>query len=279
MFAHLEEINARPAPFQCYTAGELWTHEHTSMKMLEYHLDESVDLASRNRGFIDRSIRWIVSHFGVNTNTRIADFGCGPGLYTTPLAENHAQVTGIDFSERSLQHARRVAEQKKLTIDYIQQNYLEFETDKRFDLIVMIFCDFCTLSPGQRETLLGRFYRFLNPGGAVLLDVYSMSAFDKKEETATCKVNQLNGFWSPEKYYGFLNTFKYEEEKVTLDKYTIVEAGRTRTIYNWYQFFTPKDLEKEFKTAGFSVEEFYSDVAGTPCDPGSAEFAVVARKE
>ena len=70
--------------------------------MLEYHLNESIDVSSRNKNFIERSVEWIVSHFGVDKNTEIADFGCGPGLYTTRLAERGAIVTGIDFSENSL---------------------------------------------------------------------------------------------------------------------------------------------------------------------------------
>ena len=172
MFGKLEEINSRPAPFQFYTADELWTDEHTSMEMLEYHLNESVDLSSRNKDFIDRSADWIVSHFRVDENTRIADFGCGPGLYTTLFAEKNADVTGIDFSERSIRYAKKVAYQKGLDINYFQQNYLEFETEERFDLITMIFCDFCALSPSQRKTLLGKFRKFLKSGGSILLDVH-----------------------------------------------------------------------------------------------------------
>jgi len=151
VFDLLEEINSRPTPFQFYTVEELWTDEHTSMKMLEYHLNESVDLASRNRDFIARSIQWIVSHFGIDLNTSIADFGCGPGLYTTPFAENNADVTGIDFSSRSIQYARKIAEQKGLDITYYQQNYLEFETEKRFDLITMIFLRFLRIKPVAKK--------------------------------------------------------------------------------------------------------------------------------
>jgi len=29
MFEELKEINARPKPFEFYTADELWTNEHT----------------------------------------------------------------------------------------------------------------------------------------------------------------------------------------------------------------------------------------------------------
>lgn len=276
MFKELEKINNRPRPFEFYTASELWTNEYTAKQMLQYHLNESIDVSSRRAEFIDRSVEWIVSRFGVESTTTVADFGCGPGLYAKRLAEAGAQVTGIDFSENSLKYAKEVADQEGLNIDYINENYLNVETSKRFDLIIMIMCDFCALSPKQRKTLLAKFASFLKPGGFVLLDVYSLNMFGQKEESATYELNQLNGFWSPEDYYCFVNTFKYLEEKVTLDKYTIVEASRTRVVYNWLQYFSPETLEKEFAESGFTVEKFYSDVAGTPFSPESTEFAVVA---
>jgi hypothetical protein len=85
MFNRLKEINSHPEPFQFYTANALWTDEHTSQMMLEYHLDESVDLSSRNKEFIERSVKWIVSHFGIDRQTTIADFGCGPGSVYNPV--------------------------------------------------------------------------------------------------------------------------------------------------------------------------------------------------
>lgn len=278
MFEMLKEINSRPAPFQCYTADELWTDEHTSKKMLDYHLNESVDLSSRNKDFITRSAQWIISHFKVDVNTSIADFGCGPGLYTTLFAENKANVTGIDFSERSIQYAKQVAGQKGLKIDYYQQNYLDFKIERQFDLITMIFCDFCALSPAQRKTMLNKFFNFLKPGGSLLLDVYSLNSFNNRDEVATYEYNQLDHFWTPENYYGFLNTFKYDREKVILDKYTIIEEKKVRVIQNWLQYFSQDSLQKEFKENGFEVVEIYSDVAGNALSADSPCMAIVARK-
>lgn len=278
MFQQLERINERPEPFELYTASDLWTDEHTSGKMLSFHLDETIDVSSRTAGFIDRSVEWIVSHLDVGEETKIADFGCGPGLYAARLARRGAQVTGIDFSARSIEYGEGVAASEQLNVDYVQQNYLDFETEDRFDLVLMIMCDFCALSPAQRGSLLTKFQSILKPGGAVLLDVYSLSAFDQKEEVALYELDMLDGFWSPNRYYAFLNTFKYGEEKVVLDKYTIVEAARTRTVYNWLQHFAPEDLEQELRDAGFVVEGFYSDVAGTPFDRSAGEFAVIARR-
>jgi cyclopropane fatty-acyl-phospholipid synthase-like methyltransferase len=276
MFKERKEINSRPAPFQFYTADELWANEHTSKQMLEYHLNEAIDVSSRNKRFIERSAEWIVSHFGVDDKTAIADFGCGPGLYTTRLAEQGATVTGIDFSENSVKYAKRIAEQKGLKIDYVHTNYLDFKTTHRFDLITMIMCDFCALSPEQRKIMLSKFSSLLKPGGTVLLDVYSLNGFNQKEESATYELNQLNGFWSPEDYYCFVNTFKYDKEKVTLDKYTIIEESKTRVVYNWLQYFSKESVSEEFNENGFKTESFYSNVAGEIFDPEATEFALAA---
>jgi len=278
MFEELERINERPKPFEFYTASDLWTDEHTSKQMLSFHLDVATDVSSRNAEFINRSVEWIATEFNIGEDFKIADFGCGPGLYAARLAKHGANVTGIDFSARSIAYAKDVAAREKLNINYVNQNYLEFETEDRFDLVLMIMCDFCALSPTQRRGLLSKFHTILKPSGSVLLDVYSLSAFEQREEAATYELNQLNGFWSPNKYYGFLNTFKYDEDKVVLDKYTIIEFERTRQVYNWFQYFGPEDIEREFKEASFSVKRFYSDVAGTPFDRKLSEFAVIANK-
>ncbi|MFC2157351.1 SAM-dependent methyltransferase [Acidobacteriota bacterium] len=214
MFEELERINTRPLPFEFYTASDLWTDEFTSKQMLAFHLNEEIDVSSRKTEFIDRSVEWMASHFNISPGMKIADFGCGPGLYTTRLARKQADVTGIDFSKRSIRHAEEAALSEGLSIRYFNENYLEFEINGRFQLIMMIMCDFCALSPNQRRHLLNKFQTLLESGGAVLLDVYSHTAFEQKEETAKYELDLLDGFWSPNKYYGFLNTFRYEKEKV-----------------------------------------------------------------
>lgn len=278
LFDELEKINTRPRPYAFYTAGDLWTDEHTSRQMLSLHFDETIDVCSRNARFIEQSVAWIVAHFGLSQASTVADFGCGPGLYTTPLAQRQAQVTGIDFSERSLRHAKAVARDKGLSIHYVHRNYLDFETEARFDLILMLMCDFCALSPAQRRTMLRKFASLLNPKGRVLLDVYALAGFAQRQEGVSFEANTLNGFWSPDRHYVFRNTFTYDEEKVVLDQYTIVEPHRTRTVYNWLQHYSPEAIGEEFARNGLGIIEMYADVAGQPFDPQSIEFAVVAER-
>ncbi len=111
-----------------------------------------------------------------------------------------------------------------------------------------------------------------------MLDVYSLNSFKQREESVTYELNQLNGFWSPGDYYCFVNTFKYEKEKVILDKYTIIEESQKREVYNWLQCYSKDSLKNEFEENGFKVEELHSDVAGKAFDSESTEIAIVAKK-
>ena len=277
LFSILESANEKPPPFSVYTASELWTDEYTSGQMLAYHLNGEIDVSSRRTSFIDDSVRWMAERFELGEGSRIADFGCGPGLYTSRLARLGAEVHGIDFSSRSLEYARDYASRENLEIAYVEADYLEYQPEGEFDLITMIMCDFCALSPAQRAVLLEKFKSILSEAGRVVLDVYSLSAFADKEEGSIYEKNQLNGFWSANPYYGFVTSFKYDQEKVSLDKYTIIESDRQREVYNWLQYFSPDALEREVNAAGLRVDEVHGVVAGSQYDAGAAEFAVVLK--
>jgi SAM-dependent methyltransferase len=278
LFEQLDKSTRRPRPYEFYTARTLWTDEHVSEKMLEFHLDEAVDLASRNHAFIDSSAAWIIERFEIGSEASVCDFGCGPGLYTERFAEAGAEVTGIDFSENSVEYARKTASKNGLEIDYVLQDYLEFSTDKKFDLITMIFCDFCALSPSQRKTLLGKFRGLLKEGGSVLLDVLTMKHFESTEEKPTIEHAPEGGFWVAAPYYLLSSTYKYADENLILGKHTIIEKDRTREIYNWLQCFRKETLEAEFHESGLKITEFFSDVGGDPLTSDSTQMAVIAHR-
>ena len=105
-----------------------------------------------------------------------------------------------------------------------------------------------------------------------------MESFRQKQEVVVFEENLLNGFWAPSRYFGFLASFKYEIENVSLDKYTIVEPQDRREVYNWLQYFSPESLEQELNNHGLSTEVILGDVAGQPYDPEGIEFAVVVKR-
>lgn len=276
MHSFLAEHTRRPPLFSVYTAEELWTDPHLAEQMLAFHLDPDQDLASRKHAFIQRSVGWLSKRFDLAEGKRVLDLGCGPGLYANALAELGASVTGIDFSRTSLAYARSEADSLGLEVAYHHGNYLGIDLPHTFDLILLIFGDFCPLGPSQRRSLLDRVKKWLSPGGRFVFDVSSSALFDSLEESSSYEEAPDGGFWSPGPHFLFTKRFKYEADLVYLDRYLVVEAARHREFFNWIQCYDPPALKSELHEAGWGVEVTLGNVAGDPFDPEGHFFAVIA---
>jgi 2-polyprenyl-3-methyl-5-hydroxy-6-metoxy-1,4-benzoquinol methylase len=91
--------------------------------MLKAHLDPTWDAASRNHAFIAKSVDWITQIAPPMQYMKLLDLGCGPGLYAERFNTKGYEVTGIDYSHRSLDYARNSALQNGSDITYIYQDY------------------------------------------------------------------------------------------------------------------------------------------------------------
>ena len=79
-----------------------WNDPEFSRRMLDEHLSQAHDAASRRFEIIDKHVDWIHTHVLKGNPTRILDLGCGPGLYTNRLARLGHHCVGIDFSPASI---------------------------------------------------------------------------------------------------------------------------------------------------------------------------------
>ncbi len=276
MFELLEKINRRPEPYEFYTTPDMWNDPYVSGQMLKYHLMEDVDLASRNMDFIDRSANWIINEFKIGNETSVCDFGCGPGLYTARFAGTGADVTGIDLSESSIEYALKESLRNDLPVNYVIANYLEYDTNKKFDLITLIFCDFCVLNPKQRDILLAKFVKLLQPNGKLLVDVSTHHYFYNVEPTYNYEYVKANGFWSAESHYVFNHTFKYDGKKLLLNKHAIIEKNRTREFFNWLKCYSLPELRDLFSRHGLEITNCFGNIAGDSLNDDSNEMAVIA---
>ncbi|HCE5133855.1 class I SAM-dependent methyltransferase [Vibrio parahaemolyticus] len=279
MFKKISEATAKPVIWSKYTADVLWTDSHIAKQMLDFHLNPDLSMASRTAAFIDASVDWLTSEFKLDETSKVIDFGCGPGLYTQRLKGNGVGiVVGLDFSENSLNYATDQAAQSNLSIEYHLGNYLEYSDSRKFDLITLVMCDLCALSPALRSQLLGKFKSLLAPKGSIALDVYTATRFAKQSKSLSLAKNAMNGFWSTEDYWCIQSSFKYEDDFVTLDKYVICEAEREWTVYNWLQHFTIEMLSHELDAHGLEIKASYSDLRGSPYKDGDEMAVVISHK-
>jgi SAM-dependent methyltransferase len=262
-FEKIKPYLEKPEPF---TPGELlfWDDPHISAQMLKAHLNPDNDQASRRPKTIEAIVAWLIEELGLQSGDSILDLGCGPGLYAARLAERGLQVTGVDYSRRSIAYAQEFAAQNSLEIEYRYQNYLELQDEHRYEAVLLIYGDFCPLSPGQRARLLSNVRRVLKPGGSFVLDVTTRSHRQKYGNHNHWYAVE-SGFWKPGCHLVLETGFDYPEEAIYLDQAIVIEDGGKVSIYrNWFQDYSLETITLELEAGGFAVQSAWNDLAGAP---------------
>lgn len=279
MYHLLSQIMKKPELYTFYTAEALWNDPYISQQMLKCHLNPDTDLASRNPKFIDASVNFLEKRFHITKDSAVIDFGCGPGLYTARLAGGGCKVCGLDFSRSSIEYTRAEAIRLGLDIEYLEKNYLDYNPPKTFDLATIIYYDYCVLNDAQRQKLLSNMKGSIKDSGYIFMDVCTDQLYKQVQENTSLEYFDQPGFWSDQPHYVITSVFRYDDRRVSLHKYTIVEENRTLSIYNWHRYFTLEELRQELMYSGLIITEVYSDVIGTPYDPLSEGMAVIVQKQ
>jgi len=259
-------------PFEKMTVEALWNDEYISKQMLKYHIDGSNDIASRNESTIQKTVDFIHQNVLNNQKSDICDFGCGPGLYTGKLEQLGHNVTGVDFSTSSIKYTRSMNK----NVDYIEDNYLNVRINKKFDLIIMIYCDFSVLSPIQVKTLLENMSYHLKPGGQLFFDVHSMYLYNLQDEFENT-YTEKNGFYMEGLCEITQRNYKYKQEKLCL-LHIKAKGKRIVELFNWYKCYSDSEITELLGENGFIIEEIYDNTYGGE-DKKSDSFCVISKKK
>lgn len=272
----LKRLTRKPALFEESTLN-FWTDPYISEHVLYAHLNPNIDAASRKPETIEATVDWITSHLQLPIGAHILDLGCGPGLYAQRFAAKGYFVTGIDFSSHSITYARKEAEREKLPITYHCQDYLSLDEDESFDLIVMIYGDFCVLPNDDRDNLIQRIYRSLKPGGYFVFDVFTKAYITDFKNNWF--VSLRDGFWLPRPHMVLEQNYHYIKDHVHLHQYHIIEAdGELKTCNIWHHYYSKREITQFINGNGFDIAGIYADLEGTPLEKENVWLGLVAQR-
>ena len=239
----------------------MWTDEYISKQLLQIHLNPEIDLASRKKSTIEKTVKWILETQNSIEKINILDLGCGPGLYTEIFAKNGHCVTGVDISRNSIDYAIKSAEEKGLNIDYQIGSYLDIDFGKeKYDLIVLIYTDLGALLPTERDTLLTNINAALKKGGVFIFDVLKDKGLNEKISPKTWEASNV-GFWKNTPHLVLSGSFLYEKEKVILFQHSIIDYNEDIETYRfWTHFFSQQDIVEMLKQQNFRNIEFQEGI-------------------
>lgn len=232
----------------------IWTDEHISKSLLEAHIDESHDAASRTSPKRTEIINWINNN--VKSHSKIIDLGCGPGLYAYELGRLGHKVLGVDFNKESINYAQ---ENKRIndSIEYKYCNYLKDTFDGKYNAALMIYCDFGALVPDEQKLLLEKIYDLLEDDGIFFFDALGKEEIKNQKEKKSWYISRGEDFWSKEPYFCMEESKLFVKESALGRRYYIVNQlnGKVKEYIMWDQYYDENSIKKLLSENGFKMIE------------------------
>jgi SAM-dependent methyltransferase len=275
----IEDILRKDRPPTLFEPSDapFWDDPHISGRLLETHLDQDTDLASRTFKEIDGTVAWLSGLGLLRPGARILDLGCGPGLYAERMARIGCAVTGIDLSPRSIEFARDRAAKEKLPITYRVANFLDLADTDAFDVVIQAYGELSTFSDVARDHLLDRIHRALVQGGTLVFDV-STPHLRRRLGVRRDWAVEASGFWRPWPHIVLQAGYRYPGD-IWCDQYLVVDQSGVDVYRMWFRDYLLETLQPAVERARFDVELVAGSLTGEPYAPDGDWIAVIARKQ
>lgn len=266
----------QPALFE---PGEkkFWDDDYISIGMLDAHLNQQFDAASRRFPIIDREIANLISRGFLRSRDKVLDLGCGPGFYASRLTDKGMKVTGVDISPRSIEYARQQAAASGQEITYVAGSFLDIEYAGEFDVAMQIYGEVSALSDFERDLFFSKVYKALRPGGLLIFDVSTRPQRYKEGARNHWHVFE-GGLWRPGKHIILEDGYDYPDDDVWLDQYIVIDENGVAVYRDWFHDYSKDTIVPVLAKAGFTAVQIWNDFTGTPYQQGGDWIALVARR-
>lgn len=246
-----------PAP---WAEGEKipWHDPEFSRRMLREHLLQAHDAASRRGEIIDGHVAWIHHNLLKSEPSQILDLGCGPGLYTSRLAQLGHACVGIDLSPASIAYARERATAGRLSCAYQLEDIRVADYGARCELVMLIFGEFNVFRPRDARQILDKCLRALKPGGHLLLEVSTADDIRELGTRPPAWTSRPSGLFSDGPYILLQENFWDPARRVATERYFVVDTASAEvTRYaSSSQAYDESEYQAMLHASGFSVVAF-----------------------
>ena len=277
---NLLDIVHRQNPPQPWAEGEKipWNAPGFSRRMLQEHLSQAHDSASRRAETIDRHVSWIHNTLLSGRSTKILDLGCGPGLYTSRLAALGHTCTGIDFSPASIAFAREQAAQKGLNCQYQLADIRTASYGTGYGLAMQIFGEINVFTQADAVTILEKARASLIDGGTLLLEPHTLAAVCQLGNECWWQAAE-HGLFSEDPHLLLYESHWDREGRTTTERYHVVDAatGSIARHASTMQAYSEAGYQDLLENCGFGAIQFYPSLCGDQDGSQPALFVLVAR--
>jgi SAM-dependent methyltransferase len=218
----------------------------------------------------DADVELIWRLLDLQPGMRVLDLACGHGRIANRIAARGCQVTGLDATPLFLDHARRDAAQRGVSVDYLDGDMRSLPWTRHFDRVINWFTAFGYFDdPGNRQVLT-EIARVLKPGGRVVLDLMNRDWLVREFQPDRIAAERNDDLMIDRSRFDPLTSTVHTER-------IVLRGGRTRRVPFFVRLFTFTELRDWLLDAGFAGVNGYGEDA-TPLAPTSRRLIVTAQR-
>lgn len=273
-------VTRAPAPVPWAEGDNVpWSDPGFSRRMLDEHLSDAHDAASRRAVLIDVHVAWLHGEILGAKPARVLDLACGPGLYTERLARLGHSCVGIDWSPASIEYAVSRAASARLDASYVLEDLRRADFGAGLGLVTLLYGELNVFRPADARGILARARRALGPGGALVLETHTAAAVAAIGARAPRWRSLRSGLFSARPHLWLEESHWDGAARAATKRHFIVDAesGEVTRYAASYQAWDESDYRRLLADAGFAEITSHPSLTGSP-DPSQSEFGVwVAR--
>ena len=276
---NLQDILSRSMEPKPWEEGERvpWDDAAFSRRVLEEHLSQDNDAASRPQKIIKKHVDWIHKTLLAAKKSHILDLGCGPGLYTVPLAKLGHQCNGVDVAPAAIEYALKHAPHN---CTYQHGDVRTADFGAGYDLVIFIFGAFNLFKPEDARLILRRIYACLKPGGLLLVEASSLDAVDQIGNQPSMWYSAEKALFSDAPHLCLMETFWDDEQKTATERFYIIETATGKVHHHAAstQGYEDEEIEAMLEDTGFGGIEFHPSMTGREDDEVNDFLVITAKK-
>jgi SAM-dependent methyltransferase len=282
-YSSIKDIVQRSQPPQPWAEGDNipWNDPDFSCRMLEEHLSQEHDLASRRIEIIDKQVEWIHKKLLSKQTSRVLDLGCGPGLYAHRLASLGHQCRGIDYFPASIDYAKKQKGDSTFDCDYVLGDLRTTDFSSGFELAMLIFGEFNVFKTSDIEIILEKIHSSLNNGGLLLLEVHKFKTIENMGRAEFSWSSAESGLFSEKPHLCLTENSWDRQNRCATKRYFIIDAisAEVTRYAQTFQAYTEREYKSLLKTNGFEKIKFSESFGSVDSTFSKDLFIIVARKK
>ena len=235
-----------------------WHEAEFSKRMLQVHLSQDSDLASRRLETIEKQAQWLEENAFANKEQTILDLGCGPGLYLKEFTKLGHKCRGIDFSPASVAHGQKLLGDS-CPIELGDITKVDYGSP--VSCVTLLYGEIDVFSPAQCETILKKARAVLAPFGKLIIEPHRLEAVQKSGQAEDSWYKCESGLFLDEPHVCLIENNWYDEEQTSLQRFFVIQLanGEIAKYHSTTIGRTKDQYVKLLQRAGFGNINFFDD--------------------